>query len=159
MSKSKSESKSESEISCMTAETIGKDLLYALVQEIQLLPNVWPKLSEAKQDGVIERLRKRVSKVIGMAVYQLAAQGRTGILGELEQITIKDGVKAVVKIEPDAENLHCLYEAAGQPVLVVIANPDDNLGGMDEIKGEADQRAMDLGHEYNPNGDGEGMGK
>ncbi|WP_369952165.1 hypothetical protein [Ralstonia syzygii] len=28
----------------MTSETVGRDLLQALVQEIKLLPDVWPKL-------------------------------------------------------------------------------------------------------------------
>jgi len=41
----------------MTADTVGKDLLAALVAEIKLLPDVWPKLPKAKQDDVIERLQ------------------------------------------------------------------------------------------------------
>lgn len=36
--------------------SIGRDLLQALVQEIKLLPDVWPKLSQKKQDDVIDRL-------------------------------------------------------------------------------------------------------
>lgn len=44
----------------MTAETVGKDLLSALVQEIKLLPNTWPKMSENRQNDLIDRLRKRV---------------------------------------------------------------------------------------------------
>jgi len=40
---------------------------------------------------------------------------------------------------------------------VVVANAADHVGGMDEIRGESDQRAMDLGNEYDPNGDGKGM--
>ena len=39
----------------MTAETVGKDLLAALVQEIKLLPNTWPKMSESRQNDLISR--------------------------------------------------------------------------------------------------------
>lgn len=141
----------------MTTETVGRDLLQALVQEIKLLPDVWVKISKSKQDDVIDRLRNRVETNIKMAVHLLAAEGRTVVAGDLDQITIKDGVKAVVKFSSVAANLHELYEASGMAILVVVANPKENMVGMDEVRGESDQRGMDLGHEYDPNGDGKGM--
>lgn len=136
----------------MTADSIGKDLLGALLAEIKLLPDPWQK----KQDDVIDRLRSRVQTNVSMAVHMLAAEGRTCVAGDLDQITIKDGVKAVVKFSAGAANLHELFEVAGKAVLVVVANAADHTGGMDDIKGESDQRAMDLGHEYRDN-DGGGM--
>lgn len=141
----------------MTADTVGRDLLQALVQEIKLLPDVWPKLSKSKQDDVIDRLRDRVETKVKMAVHLIASEGRTVVAGDLDQITIKDGVKAVIKFSASAPSLHELYESSGKAVLVVVANPAQHTGGMDEVTGEADQRAMDLGHEYDPNGDGKGM--
>lgn len=141
----------------MTSETLGRDLLQALVQEIKLLPDVWAKIAKAKQDDVIDRLRNRVETNVKMAVHLISAEGRTVVAGDLDQITIKDGVKAVVKFGSSAPNLHELYEASGKAVLVVVANPAQHTGGMDEVKGESDQRAMDLGHEYDPNGDGNGV--
>lgn len=141
----------------MTSDSVGRDILQALVQEMKLLPDLWIKLSKKKQDDVIDRLRERVRANVQMAVHSLASQGRTVVAGDLDQITIKDGVKAVVKFGPNAANLHELYEASGQAVLVIVANPEDHTGGMDDIKGEKDQRGLDLGHEYDPNGDGKGM--
>ena len=49
----------------MTADTIGKDLLQALVMELKLLPEPWPKLSKKKQDDIIDRLRNRVEIDLG----------------------------------------------------------------------------------------------
>jgi ribosome modulation factor len=140
----------------MTADTIGKDLLSGLVTELKLLPKPWPELSKTKQDDIINRLRSRVERNVGMAVHLLAAEGRVVVAGDLDQITIKDGVKAVVKFGSNAANLNELYEHSGKMVLVVVANPADHTSGMDEIEGEHDQRAMDLGHEYH-NNDGGGM--
>lgn len=140
----------------MTADSLGKDLLSALVTEIKLLPDPWVKLSKKKQDDVIDRLRSRVESNVKMAVHLLAAEGRTVVAGDLDQITIKDGVKAVVKFCFGAANLHELYEVAGKAVLVVVANAADHTGGMNDVTGESDQRAMDLGHEYHDN-DGGGM--
>lgn len=141
----------------MTADTIGKDLLQALVMELKLLPEPWQKLTKKKQDDIIDRLRNRVETNVKMAVHMLAAEGRTVVAGDLDQITIKDGVKAVVKFGTGAANLHELYEVAGKSVLVVVANAADHTGGMNDVTGEDDQRAMDLGHEYHDN-DGGGMG-
>lgn len=141
----------------MTADTLGKDLLGALVTEIKLLPDSWQKLSKSKQDDVIDRLRKRVESNVKMAVHLLAADGRVTIAGDLDQITIKDGVKAVVKFGAGAENLHQLYEVSGKSILLVVANAADHLSGINEMTGESDQRAMDLGREYHAN-DGGGMG-
>lgn len=140
----------------MTADTVGKDLLSALVTEIKLLPDVWVKLTEEKQNDVIERLYKRVGDNVKMAVHLLAADGRTVVAGALDQITIKDGVKAVVKFSPAAPNLHELYDAANKQVLLVVANAGEYTAGMEEVKGESDQRGLDLGHEYHDN-DGGGM--
>ncbi|WP_343726654.1 DNA translocase FtsK [Burkholderia seminalis] len=140
----------------MTAESIGKDLLSALVTEIKLLPDLWVKLSEKKQNDVIDRLRARVEHNVKMATHLIASDGRIVVQGDLDQITIKDGVKAVVKFGGSQPNLHELYEASGKTVLVVVANPGEHTGGMDEIRGESDQRGFDLGREYTGQ-DGDGM--
>ncbi|MGM3000391.1 hypothetical protein ACS2TJ_26925, partial [Bacillus cereus group sp. BC312] len=81
----------------MTAETAGKDLLGALITEIKLLPDVWQKLSKAKQDDVIDRLRKRVEENVKMAVFTIASQNRTTVAGSLDKVTIKGNVEAVIK--------------------------------------------------------------
>lgn len=140
----------------MTADTIGKDILSAIVTELKLLPKPWPKLSESKQNDIIDRLRDRVDANVKMAVHLIASQGRTVVAGDLDQITIKDGVKAVVKFGANTANLHELYDVAGKAVLVVVADAENHTGGMGEIKGDGNQRVMDLGHEYNDN-DGGGM--
>ncbi|MBG0865467.1 DNA translocase FtsK [Burkholderia sp. 9779_493] len=140
----------------MTADSIGKDLLSALVTEMKLMPDIWVKLSEKKQNDVIDRLRARVEHNVKMATHLIASDGRIVVQGDLDQITIKDGVKAVVKFGGSQPNLHELYEASGKTVLVVVANPSEHTGGMDEIRGESDQRGFDLGREYTDH-DGDGM--
>ena len=141
----------------MTVETIGKDLLGALVQEIKLLPDVWPKMSEMKQNDVIDRLRNRVETSVKMAVHLIASDGRTVVTGDVDSVTVKDGVKAVLKFSKSASNIAELCLSEGGPVLVVLAGGNEHTNGMDEVRGESDQRAMNLGEEYKPESDGEGM--
>lgn len=140
----------------MTADTIGRDILQALVQEIKLLPKPWATLPQAKQDDVIGRLRARVEHNIKMAVHLIASDNRTTVVGDLESITSKDGIKAQFKISPNSEGRHHLFDSVGHACLTVIAAAEDHTAGMDEVRGESDQRAMDLGHEYHDN-DGGGM--
>lgn len=140
----------------MTADTIGKDLLSALAQEIKLMPDVWPKLNQQRQDEIIERLRKRVETNIRMAVHILASEGRTVVVGELDKVVRKDGIQAMFKINSAAAGRHELFDSEGKACLIVVADAGENLGGMDEVSGEPDQRAFDLGHEYHDN-DGGGM--
>ncbi|OBU84561.1 H-NS histone family protein [Chromobacterium subtsugae] len=140
----------------MTADSIGKDLLGALLQEIKLMPDVWQKLPQQKQDDVIDRIRARVETNIRMAVHVLASEGRTTVVGELDQVVRKDGIKAVFKINSNAEGRHELFDSERKACLIIIADAGENLAGMDDIHGETDQRALDLGHEYH-NNDGGGM--
>jgi hypothetical protein len=146
----------QSDLKIITAETMGKDLLGALVTEIRLLKKPWEKLSENQQNELIERLRNRIGDSIAQAVHILAADGRVVCQGDLDQVTIKDGVKAVVKFSLSQPNLHEMYEAQGKSVLLVVADEKKFTTGMDEVQGESDQRTMDMGHEYHDN-DGGGM--
>lgn len=151
------EKKHEKNVLSMTANTIGADLLQALVQEVKLLPDVWPKLSQKKQDDVIERLRKRVVDNVKMATHLIASDGRICVQAELEQITVKDGIKGVIIMSKNDPNRHLIMDAQGKTVLLALADAEDHMGEVAAVRGEPDQRAMDLGHEYDPNGDGNGM--
>lgn len=48
----------EKDVREMTAETIGADLLQALLAEPRLLPKPWDQLPQGRQDDVIDRLRQ-----------------------------------------------------------------------------------------------------
>lgn len=146
----------EKDIREMTADTIGRDILQALVQEIKLLPDLWVKMPKRKQDDVINRLRARVEYNVRMAVHLIASQNRTTIIGDLEQVTSKDGIKAVFKISANADGRHNLLDQVGKACLIVIANAEEAVAGMDDVQGEPDQRAMDLNTEYTDQ-DGDGM--
>lgn len=140
--------KEQQETMSMTADTIGKNILQTLVQEINLIPDVWPKLSKAKQNDVIERLREMVIMNVQMAVHLIASEGRVVVDGTLDQITIKDTVKAVITINRSSGSLPDLYETTGEPVLIIVKGGNSHCAGANDVVGEDDQRAMDLGHEY-----------
>lgn len=125
----------------MTSETIGIDLLKALIQEIKLMPNVWDKLSEQKQEDIITRIRKRVENNVRMAVHTIASENRTTCIADLDSISIKDDVKAIFRVSKGnaIEHLQALYDSVGKACLLVVVNPSDHLSGMDEVRADPDQ--------------------
>lgn len=142
----------------MTSASIGRDLLDALVLEVRMLPDVWPKLPQAKQQDVIERLRARVESAVVMATHLIAANARTAVPAMLESFAnTKSGLQAKLVLSKTCPARHELLDSQGQEVLIIVASADEHMGDLDAVKGEPDQRAMDLGHEYDPDGDGKGM--
>lgn len=128
----------------MSAETLGKDLMGLVIQELKALPDVWQKLPKHRQDEVIGRIRMQVVSSTKHAVSIIAAQGRAKVVGELESITIKNGTKAVIKVNSNnaSSSKQELYESEGQPVHLVLASAEQYIGGVDEIRGEEDQHDM-----------------
>lgn len=134
----------EEEILGMTAETIGHDLLAAVVDEIKALPDVWQKLNQEKQDDVIERLERRVKAVTKQAVELLASEGRTTLVARIESIAIKDGTKATLVISganpPSARQE--LFQSVRKDCLVVLACAEDHTHGTEGVRGEPDQNPL-----------------
>lgn len=129
-------------------ETVGVSLLKALLQEVKLLQKPWQKLSKREQDDVIDRLRSGVEDAVVDAVIKLAAKSRPTLAAVVDQVTFKDGVKAVLKLNKDDPARHHLADATGDTVLLVVAAPKDETANMDGIQGEEDQRALGLNQEY-----------
>jgi hypothetical protein len=137
----------------MTADTIGKDLLSALVQEVRLMPDVWPKLAEQKQQDIIDRLRKRVETNVRMACHLIASTGRSVVVGDLESVAIKDGIKATFKVSPGNECRHSLFDSVWKACLLVVADASQHIGGMDEVQADPNQSPLDLGGEDGQEGE------
>ncbi|MED5006200.1 hypothetical protein TTP92_11295 [Pseudomonas aeruginosa] len=73
-----------SNITSIAAESLGRDLLQALLQEVRALPDVWQKMSEQRQAAVIERMRATVERTVKHAVKLISAGERPAIDGILE---------------------------------------------------------------------------
>lgn len=123
--------------------TMLGDLCALVVDEIKAAPDVWAKLSEEKQEAMIGRIRQRVGEAVGQAVRAIAANGRVAIAAKLEQVTVKDGLKAVLTMDKHDPQRHELLDATGRAVMIVIADPSEFAGGTPP-KAEPDQRALPL---------------
>lgn len=128
----------------MAGQTLGRDLLQGLLQEIRIMPDCWQKLNEATQTEVIERLESQITHAVGRAIHIIASAERTTLVGKLEQVTNKSKIKAVFVIDPREEGRHELSDTVGKDCLLVIVSASDYLDGMDEVAADPDQNPLDL---------------
>lgn len=127
----------------IAAEEMGKKLLESLIGVVQSIKRPWDDMTQSEQDDAIGKMRFAVKMATTLAVRLIGSNGATHVVGTLDQITIKDGVKAVVKIGKNAENLTELFEAQGGEVMIVCSR-QDYLDGINEVKGEPDQGSFEM---------------
>ena len=146
----------ERDVREVASEDMAKTLLESLIMLIRTQKKPWAKLTIAEQDEVIDALRKSVRTATTSAVRLIASNSSMTVVGDLEQVTIKDGVKIQIVASKNAENLTELFDAVGSEVLVVCSSNPVYDKDLDKVQGEDDQRSLDLGKEYTDE-DGAGM--
>ncbi len=134
------------------SEAVGKDLLQSFLDEVKFLTKPWGATPQTEQKEVLDRWRNRIQENVRRIVNVIASEGRDVIVCDLDSIKIKDGIQAVLKISTGNESgsLNDLYSSTGRACLLMVKDATAHTVGMHDIKPEPDQRAMDLGHEYNP---------
>jgi hypothetical protein len=135
----KSDPDGKDESVAMAADTIGGDLLNALMQEVRLMPDIWPKLPQAEQEEIIDRLRKRVADNIREATRLIASAGRLTVVGELKKITFGDKVVATLEFGKQDPTAMDLCHVQGMAVLLVVSAASAHIGGLDGVHGDPNQ--------------------
>lgn len=123
----------------MAAETIAGDLASMLVQELRLLPDIWPKIGEEEQGEILDRVRKRVLDSVREAVRLIAAAERTTVGCQLKKVSFSDKAEAVFSLAKHDPAAMDLAHAQGLSCLIVVMDPGQFLGGVDDVKPDADQ--------------------
>lgn len=130
----------------IASDTLGKDLVTFLLQELKAAQKPWQQMSESEQNTVIDRAKCRIDQAVTTAIAILFGNGCVSVIADIEGVAIKDNVKCILKVSRtnSSEAMHELFTAHNQPCRILLATPDAYLGGMDEIKGEADQTSLPL---------------
>lgn len=118
-------------------------LLRALVDEVRTLPDVWQKIPEAQQQQIIDRLSIEVRRQTRELLRAVAAMDFGHFDGSLESLTVKDGVKAVLKLPAVGPLEHLLAQVGGSATLV-IASSDALEEGLEKVRADADQPDLPL---------------
>src|SRR6185312_12283722 len=85
----------------------------------------WHERSEADQRQTVADVESAVSSMVQEAIEVIAAGGLKTIRATLEQVTVKDGIKATLNLSKFDENRHKLVDATGSTVMVVVADVEE----------------------------------
>jgi len=128
-----------------TEQTVGADLLAAVIDEVKALPDVWQKLNREKQQDVIDRMRRRVESQVKEAVLRIASQERPSIKAILGEEKTKTAIEAKITMSREDPQRHALRDAVGKTVLIVVIDPEDHTEGMEGIEADPDQADLITG--------------
>jgi len=126
----------------VAASLLGRALLEAIVDELHVVPDAWAKMTQAQQDKTIERLRIKIKDLLQETMSVLLAGKFPACVASLDRVVFAGGIKAILTVEKGARSRHELSDGVGKRILVVMADPDEYLQRMDEIKAKATQRDL-----------------
>lgn len=130
------------ELGSITEELMAGEMMAMIIDELKQAPCVWQQMSEHDQQDVIYRAERRVKSIITQAVHILASKDRPALIGDVDTVTFKDGVKAVLKMDKASPHRHDLADAEGSSVILVVVDPDEYFGGVDEVEAEPNQASL-----------------
>src|SRR4051794_16507134 len=111
-------------------------------------PLPWNMRTQDQQAEIIENATKAASNAVAEAIKIIAADGRSVIVGNLDKVTVKDGIKAEISLSKSDPLRHSLVDSQGEAVLIVIANTSAYEGESKPPLPEPDQRSMLKREEY-----------
>lgn len=119
------------------------EVMAAAMRQLRALDKPWLHLPEQKQKDVIEEVRDAVSVAIRQAVEIIATDDRTRFTAQVESVTFKDGVKAVLTMANTMAS-HELADVQGGRVYVVIEDPTRYVQTSGAVpKADPDQPALE----------------
>ena len=98
------------------------ELIAAATKQLRSLDKPWLRLPEEQQKTVLREVQADIQIAVERAVEVIATDDRTSFPASVEQVTFKDGVKAVLTMS-NTQASHELADTAGGMVYVVIDSP------------------------------------
>lgn len=118
------------------------EIIAAATKQLRALDKPWLRLPENQQRNVLREVQDDVEHAIAQAVEIIATDDRTRFVAQVESVTFKDGVKAVLTM-PNTQASHELADTAGGRVYVVIEDPTRYLmPGENMPKAQPDQQPL-----------------
>lgn len=132
----------------LAAELMGHDLLKSMVTAIGGHAVPFQKMSEQQQDAVIHTMQEDMKQAIDTAVRTISSAGTRTVRMKLKKATIGKRWQFTGEVDTTEDYLHELGDKAQDQIdVLVILYENDYLQGLDAIKGESDQKDLELGEE------------
>jgi len=125
----------------LAAETLTGDIRDWILQKMRYEQDKqpWFKRSESEQRDFVYQVEAEVSEIVKTAVEIIAAAGQPAIHATLDQVTIKDGIRATVSILKHDPLRHVLADAQGSAIMIIVADAEQFAGERAEVEITPDQ--------------------
>lgn len=110
------------------SSTLMGDLRTAILDRLRAMPKPYTVMSEVEQQDMIDGVENVARDLVTRACTLIASNGRTAISATLEQCTVKDGIKAVLKLPRSDAHRDQLIDSVGGVVLIVVADSSRYMG-------------------------------
>ncbi len=118
----------EKDIVNIAAKTLTGDIRDFLLDRLKNFQKPWVSMGEAEQRESINQTKEAAEHLVKKACRIISSEGRKVIEATVEQVIVKDGIKATMKCTNTFDALHELGGATGQIVLIVTSGAQDFVG-------------------------------
>ncbi len=112
----------------LASATLTGDVRDFILDRLKTFKKPWVAMSEDEQREEIISAKTAAEHLVKEACKIIAAEGRNVVEANLDQITIKDGIKAVLTFTNNNATREALGSATGQIVLVVTSGAEAFTG-------------------------------
>jgi len=120
-------------------QSLGEEVLVAMIDELKIVGTSWQQLSEEKQDEAISRIRQRLIYFIQKVATQVIAQDAPALPVVIDQVVFKDGMKVTLSAGKMTSARHEIADATGQVATLLLTDLEGLFVGMSDIKGDPQQ--------------------
>lgn len=144
MNKRKARNNPESDQLELQPNELLRALMEITIGELKLGHDPWQKLSQDKQAQIIERVGDRSKDLLRKLLAVISAEGFERVQVTLEQVVIKDGIKAQVSLSKGEAGWQDLCAAQGTLCTLVLVNAEQFTGVPHGFHAELDQLPLPL---------------
>ena len=139
----KTEDTQEPTVRVMLTECMFAEMRDAALEEIKAAPEVWQKMGQEQQERMIDRVERRMMSVLSRALDVLIGHEFPVVVGHVEQVTVKDQLKAVVIVSRQSADRYAIIDAVGSEVRMAVADARDFASEPGNVESDPDQRDIE----------------
>lgn len=130
----------------LARETMTGDLRDCLLDFLKhdKNPLPWNMQGEEKQREIIAKVEQAVGGAVEKSVRIIASDGRPVMVAKLDQVVVKDGIKAVCHMSKLDPQRYQLMDAQGSEVLLVVTGADPYQGERKPVEISPDQKVLPM---------------
>lgn len=136
------EEKAASPVAEFAAATLTGDIRDAILDWRKAMGKPWAACNEDEQSDEIHRARDIAEQMVQKACTIIASQGKKAMQGTLESVSVKDGIKAVIKLSKTDEQRHNLIDSQGHLISMVFADSEPFKGERAPAEPTPDQGSL-----------------